>query len=105
VHLKTKHPGLDEGLLFSCPYCSFKTIKRENYATHVVAHEQAKDGVPEAVEPEAPANKKRKTAPVLAQQATATASDVAAKATPLASTETKAGTKKTDKTKNGIKVI
>jgi len=58
VHLKTKHPGQDEGLLFSCPYCSFRTIKRENYATHLVTHEQAKDAATEGVEPEAA--KKRK---------------------------------------------
>lgn len=43
VHLKTKHPGLDEGLLFSCPYCAFRTIKRENYDTHLVTHEQNKE--------------------------------------------------------------
>ncbi|XP_059486128.1 zinc finger protein 335-like isoform X2 [Neocloeon triangulifer] len=96
VHLKTKHPGLDEGLLFSCPYCSFRTIKKENYDTHVVAHEQSKDGTIPEVEM---FDKKKKTPqsqavcnsklPSSAELAKAVLNDCKLKAT-----------KKTDETKN-----
>lgn len=38
THLKNRHPGLDEGLMFCCDQCSFRTIKKENYITHVADH-------------------------------------------------------------------
>ncbi|GAB6030445.1 hypothetical protein CHUAL_007315 [Chamberlinius hualienensis] len=38
THLKNKHPGLDEGLMFCCQHCSFRTIKKENFVTHMVDH-------------------------------------------------------------------
>ncbi|KAG8335163.1 hypothetical protein J6590_075563 [Homalodisca vitripennis] len=38
AHLKNKHPGLDEGLMFSCPMCPFRTIKKDNFLTHKAQH-------------------------------------------------------------------
>ncbi|XP_063987156.1 zinc finger protein 62-like [Diachasmimorpha longicaudata] len=38
VHLKNKHPGLDEGIMFSCQYCSYRTLKREKLLTHITKH-------------------------------------------------------------------
>ncbi|XP_012266385.2 zinc finger protein 624-like [Athalia rosae] len=40
VHLKNKHPGLDHNLMFSCQFCSYKSIKKENLLTHMAKHEQ-----------------------------------------------------------------
>lgn len=37
-HLKNKHPGLDEGIMFSCEVCPFKTIKKENFLAHTSYH-------------------------------------------------------------------
>lgn len=37
-HLKGKHPGLNEGLMFSCPQCTFRTIKQDIFATHMSDH-------------------------------------------------------------------
>ncbi|XP_046385375.1 uncharacterized protein LOC124155522 isoform X2 [Ischnura elegans] len=39
THLKNKHPGQDDGLMFSCHLCSFRSIKKENYITHMADHE------------------------------------------------------------------
>lgn len=38
THLKNKHPGQDDGLMFSCSLCSFRTIKRDTYITHMTSH-------------------------------------------------------------------
>ncbi|XP_054274094.1 uncharacterized protein LOC128993971 [Macrosteles quadrilineatus] len=38
VHLKNKHPGLDEGLMFSCQLCPFRTVKKDNYLAHKAEH-------------------------------------------------------------------
>lgn len=38
VHLRSKHPGLWDGLMFSCPSCSFRTIKQANYLAHMAGH-------------------------------------------------------------------
>ncbi|XP_067120516.1 uncharacterized protein [Centruroides vittatus] len=39
THLKNKHPGRDDGLMFSCSLCSFRTIKRDTYVTHMTGHQ------------------------------------------------------------------
>ncbi|XP_015116029.1 zinc finger protein 429 [Diachasma alloeum] len=45
VHLKNKHPGLDEGIMFSCQYCPYRTLKREKLLTHITKHtEFSRDG-------------------------------------------------------------
>uniref|UniRef100_T1J483 C2H2-type domain-containing protein n=1 Tax=Strigamia maritima TaxID=126957 RepID=T1J483_STRMM len=38
THLKNKHPGQDEGLMYSCNLCAFRTIKKENFITHMADH-------------------------------------------------------------------
>ncbi|KAK7791233.1 hypothetical protein R5R35_012463 [Gryllus longicercus] len=38
AHLKTKHPGMDDGLMFSCNLCSFRSVKEENYLAHLAEH-------------------------------------------------------------------
>ncbi|KAG7167567.1 Zinc finger protein 664-like 2 [Homarus americanus] len=40
VHLKDKHPGeaQQDGIMFTCGMCSFKTVKRDNYLAHVAEH-------------------------------------------------------------------
>ncbi|XP_022907334.1 zinc finger protein 492-like isoform X2 [Onthophagus taurus] len=35
VHLKTKHPGLEQDLLYSCTECLFRTINKSMFKTHV----------------------------------------------------------------------
>ncbi|XP_018334323.1 zinc finger protein 91-like isoform X2 [Agrilus planipennis] len=35
VHLKTKHPGLEKNLLFSCSDCQFRTVNKDMFLTHV----------------------------------------------------------------------
>ncbi|XP_046740039.1 zinc finger protein 99-like [Diprion similis] len=40
VHLKNKHPGLNHDLMFSCQYCSYKSIKKQNLLTHMAKHDQ-----------------------------------------------------------------
>ncbi|XP_076372782.1 uncharacterized protein LOC143257631 [Tachypleus tridentatus] len=35
THLKIKHPGMNDGLMFSCKQCSFRTLKKDNLATHI----------------------------------------------------------------------
>ncbi|KAF6210892.1 hypothetical protein GE061_014004 [Apolygus lucorum] len=37
-HLKNKHPGLDDGLMFCCNYCSFRTVNNKIFLTHVSSH-------------------------------------------------------------------
>lgn len=39
THLRNKHPGLDDGLLFSCPHCPFRTIKKDNHVAHLAEHQ------------------------------------------------------------------
>ncbi|KAF4521573.1 hypothetical protein B566_EDAN001293 [Ephemera danica] len=39
THLRNKHPGLDDGLLFCCPHCPFRTIKKENQVAHLAEHQ------------------------------------------------------------------
>nr|CAD7571717.1 unnamed protein product [Timema californicum] len=39
AHLKSKHPGLESSLMFSCWMCSFRSVKKENYLAHVANHE------------------------------------------------------------------
>ncbi|XP_068084384.1 uncharacterized protein [Anabrus simplex] len=38
AHLKTKHPGMDDGLMFSCSMCAFHSIKEKNYLAHLAEH-------------------------------------------------------------------
>ncbi|XP_049835370.1 uncharacterized protein LOC126279023 [Schistocerca gregaria] len=38
AHIKTKHPGLDNGLMFSCNECNFHTVKEDNYLAHLGEH-------------------------------------------------------------------
>ncbi|XP_014258648.1 zinc finger protein 845-like [Cimex lectularius] len=38
AHLYNKHPGKDEGLMFSCSLCPFKTVNKENFLTHTSYH-------------------------------------------------------------------
>ncbi|CAG0902032.1 unnamed protein product [Darwinula stevensoni] len=38
THLKNKHPGQDEGLMFTCDMCSYRTIKRDTFITHMADH-------------------------------------------------------------------
>lgn len=103
VHLKTKHPGQDEGLLFSCPYCAFRTIKRENYDTHLVTHEQNKESGA-AVESEA-ASKKRKLTAAQGSKSNATLPMEVVKAVLAASPPTKSKIpKKTDES-NNIQIV
>ncbi|CAH1392686.1 unnamed protein product [Nezara viridula] len=37
-HLKNKHPGLDDGLMFSCEVCPFRTVKKDNFLAHISYH-------------------------------------------------------------------
>uniref|UniRef100_A0A146LZB2 Zinc finger protein 92 n=4 Tax=Lygus hesperus TaxID=30085 RepID=A0A146LZB2_LYGHE len=37
-HLKNKHPGLDDGLMFCCNYCSFRTVNNKIFLTHISSH-------------------------------------------------------------------
>ncbi|RWS12494.1 zinc finger protein 616-like protein [Dinothrombium tinctorium] len=39
-HLRSKHPGLSEGLMFICSQCGFKTVNNDNYQTHLSEHKQ-----------------------------------------------------------------
>ncbi|XP_050296250.1 oocyte zinc finger protein XlCOF6-like isoform X2 [Anthonomus grandis grandis] len=36
VHLKTKHPGLEKDLMFTCFMCQFRTVNREMYHSHLM---------------------------------------------------------------------
>lgn len=35
--------GMDEGLMFSCPMCPFRTVKRDNYLAHKAEHDLGGD--------------------------------------------------------------
>ncbi|XP_054165423.1 histone-lysine N-methyltransferase PRDM9-like [Oppia nitens] len=37
-HLKNKHPGLSEGIMFNCQFCDFKTVNQDMYGTHMSEH-------------------------------------------------------------------
>ncbi|XP_050444367.1 zinc finger protein 595-like [Adelges cooleyi] len=39
-HLNTKHPGLDDGFMYSCDMCKFKTIRKDIYMLHIVRHKE-----------------------------------------------------------------
>lgn len=100
VHLKTKHPGQDEGLLFSCPYCAFRTIKRENYATHLVTHENKETGDVELAVIEPEVAKKRKLTAAQGSKPSATLPLEVVKAVLAASPGKMKTAKKTDETRN-----
>ncbi|CAG9834321.1 unnamed protein product [Diabrotica balteata] len=36
THLKTKHPGLEKDLLFTCVECQFRSVNKDMYITHMV---------------------------------------------------------------------
>uniref|UniRef100_A0A1B6DZT1 C2H2-type domain-containing protein n=2 Tax=Clastoptera arizonana TaxID=38151 RepID=A0A1B6DZT1_9HEMI len=38
THLKNKHPGMNEGIMFDCPDCSFRTVKKDNLLSHIAEH-------------------------------------------------------------------
>ncbi|RZF44465.1 hypothetical protein LSTR_LSTR002238 [Laodelphax striatellus] len=38
AHLKSKHPGLDTGLMFSCAVCPFRTVNKANLLSHSASH-------------------------------------------------------------------
>jgi hypothetical protein len=37
-HLRNKHPGKDQGLMFICSFCQFKTVNQQVYKTHLSEH-------------------------------------------------------------------
>ncbi|XP_060867315.1 gastrula zinc finger protein xFG20-1-like [Metopolophium dirhodum] len=39
-HLKSKHPGMDDGFVYSCNMCNFKTICKDIYMLHIVKHKE-----------------------------------------------------------------
>ncbi|XP_011313910.1 zinc finger protein 62 [Fopius arisanus] len=43
VHLKNKHPGLNDGIMFSCKYCPYRTVKQEKLLTHITIHTESSD--------------------------------------------------------------
>ncbi|KAK9704555.1 Zinc finger, C2H2 type [Popillia japonica] len=44
VHLKTKHPGLEKDLLYSCPDCAFRSINKDIFNTHLLTVHKLKPG-------------------------------------------------------------
>ena len=44
VHLKSKHPGLAQDIVFQCDNCGFKTVRKGNYLAHMAQHELEKGG-------------------------------------------------------------
>lgn len=41
AHLKTKHPGMEKGLMFTCFMCPYRTVNKDMYGTHLVTvHKQ-----------------------------------------------------------------
>ncbi|XP_060516482.1 zinc finger protein ZFP2-like [Cylas formicarius] len=41
MHLKTKHPGMEKDLMFTCSLCQFRTVNKEMYSAHFsAAHKQ-----------------------------------------------------------------
>lgn len=47
VHLKNKHPGLSDELVFSCQFCSFRTIRKEQLSLHTTCVHAGGNQVPE----------------------------------------------------------
>lgn len=47
VHLKNKHPGLSDELVFSCQFCSFRTIRKEQLSLHATCVHAGGNQVPE----------------------------------------------------------
>ena len=45
-HLKNKHPGLSEGIMFNCGFCGFKTVNQDMYGTHISEHTRNGDKEP-----------------------------------------------------------
>ncbi|KAK3932260.1 Gastrula zinc finger protein XlCGF26.1 [Frankliniella fusca] len=39
IHLRTKHPGQDSDLMFSCKKCRFHSVSRDMYLSHVAEHD------------------------------------------------------------------
>ncbi|XP_066249027.1 oocyte zinc finger protein XlCOF6-like isoform X1 [Euwallacea similis] len=48
AHLKTKHPGMEKGLMFTCFMCTFRTVNREMYNSHLVTVHKQKPPVTNA---------------------------------------------------------
>ncbi|RZC39228.1 zinc finger protein 91 [Asbolus verrucosus] len=41
VHIKTKHPGQEKDLMFTCQDCQFRTVNKEMYVAHMITvHDQ-----------------------------------------------------------------
>ncbi|XP_063907930.1 oocyte zinc finger protein XlCOF6-like [Zophobas morio] len=41
VHLKTKHPGQEKDLMFTCQECQFRSVNKEMYVAHMITvHDQ-----------------------------------------------------------------
>ncbi|XP_030750641.1 gastrula zinc finger protein xFG20-1-like isoform X2 [Sitophilus oryzae] len=41
VHLKTKHPGMEKDLMFTCFLCQYRTVNKGMYSTHMITiHKQ-----------------------------------------------------------------
>lgn len=36
VHIKTKHPGLEKDLMFTCQECQFRSVKKEMFVAHMI---------------------------------------------------------------------
>ncbi|XP_054716478.1 zinc finger protein 569-like [Uloborus diversus] len=43
THLRNKHPGMDG--LFSCTYCTFKSVSKENFINHMSDHKRETENV------------------------------------------------------------
>lgn len=42
VHLKTKHPGLEKDLMFTCDICQFRSVNKDIFTSHMVTvHKQS----------------------------------------------------------------
>ena len=41
IHLKNKHPGKVDKLVFACKTCQFKTVKKGSFLTHLAGHKTA----------------------------------------------------------------
>ncbi|GFT98155.1 zinc finger protein 782 [Nephila pilipes] len=46
THLRNKHPGL--GGLYSCTFCTFKSVSKENYLNHMSDHKRLSDNLEQA---------------------------------------------------------
>ncbi|KAK6629138.1 hypothetical protein RUM43_002955 [Polyplax serrata] len=45
VHIKTKHPGLEADIIFSCGQCNFQTLNRGSYLSHTSEHENVNGNI------------------------------------------------------------